>query len=216
MPAKIALALSGMPRIFPISAASWGRIIGRYQPDIYIHTWSESGMEDYIKDSVGWVFKPTAIEVENPIDLDITDFPDRHWPQIDVYKSLSMWYSIKQAHKMVKQSGINYDLIIRGRMDWHIHCLEIATYDGIIVPYDYDKLKLTFTYRNKEIHGFNDHFAYGPSRYMDSYVSTFDEILPLYRDEGVDYCPENFLAANLVKKNVPVMLQQMEHLLIRS
>ena len=51
---------------------------------------------------------------------------------------------------------------------------------------------------------------------MDQYAKTLEEIPVLYTNEGVDYCPENFLAANLVKQGVPVMLQHLEHCLIRS
>lgn len=214
---RIALALSGMPRIFPISAASWGRIIGKYSPDVYIHTWCQtSENEGYIKDACGWVFKPIEIQVETPLEIDTSIYPDRHWPNIHVYNSLSMWYSIKKAHEMIIDSKKEYDLIIRGRMDWHIHSLEIAVYNGVILPYDYDKLNLKFSYRNREIHGLNDHFAYAPPEWMKIYVNTYDEIQTLYQNEGVDYCPENFLAANLVKHNVPMMLQHVEHLLIRS
>lgn len=214
---KIALALSGLPRIYPISAASWGRIIGKYSPDVYVYSWCEDGAPDFIvKDQLGWVFKPTAIEVEPVPEIDVSAYPDRHWPEINVDRSLSMWIGINRAHKMIIDSGVEYDLIVRGRMDFHVHALDIIDFPGIVMPFDRDKLPLKFFYRGIEMHGFNDHFAYGSPQYMGKYVSTLHEIPCLYRDEGVDYCPENFLAANLYKKNVPVMLQHLEHCLIRS
>ena len=214
---KIALALSGLPRIYPIATASWGRIIGQYSVDVYVHSWYTGDMnEDYIRDQLGWVFKPSALSVELAPEIDVSPYPDRHWPYINVDRSLSMWHSIKKANDIIKQSNIDYDLIVRGRMDWHVHRLDIIYFNGITLPWDNDKVPLRFLYRGVEMHGFNDHFAYGPPEYMDKYVSTLDQIPILYRDEAVDYCPENFLAANLVKQNVPVMLQHIEHCLIRS
>lgn len=214
---KIALALSGLARIFPISAASWGRICGKYTPDVYVHTWQESHQQnEIIRNQLGWVFKANDICIEPIPEIDVTLYPDRHWPYINVDRSLSMWTGISRAHAMVKTSGIEYDLIIRGRMDFHVHELDIVDFPGVVLPHDTDKIPLRFSYRGMDMHGFNDHFAYGPPEFMDKYVSTLEEIPVLYRDEGIDYCPENFLAANLYKKNVPVMLQHFEHCLIRS
>lgn len=214
---RIALALSGLARLHPISAASWGRIIGHYRPDVYVHTWDDPvGNASGIRELVNWVFKPAAVRVDPLMEIDTSPYPDRHWPCIDVYRSLSMWHGIKAAHDMVANSGREYDLVIRGRMDWHVHWLEIAEHDGIILPFDADKTPLRFSYRGIDMHGFNDHFAYGPPRQMDRYVRTLEEIPILYAEEGVDYCPENFLAASLAKQGVPVMLQRMEHKLIRG
>jgi hypothetical protein len=213
---KIALALSGLPRIYPISSASWGRIIGKYNCDVYIHSWYTQDMLDWhVRDQLEWVFKPTILSIKPVPYIDISLYPDRHWPYIDVNRSLSMWQGIKLANDLVKSSGIEYDIIIRGRMDWHVHSLDIIKFDGVVLPLDNDKLSLKFRYHGAEIHGLNDHFAYGSPFYMEKYVSTLNEIPILYRDEGVDYCPENFLAANLIKQRVPVMLQSLEHCLIR-
>ena len=208
---KIALELSGLSRLNLISVASWSRIIGKYSPDVYIHTWAPASTE-----ILNWTFKPRYLHIEEPIDIDVSLYPDRHWPNIDVYKSLSMWHSINSVHSAVLNSGINYDLIIRGRMDWHVHELNIIDFDGIVIPLDYDKVSLQFRYKDGAYHGLNDHFAYGPTMYMNAYVNTINEIYSLYTDDSIDYCPENFLAASLIKQNVPVSLQRMEHKLIRG
>jgi hypothetical protein len=213
---RIALALSGLPRLFTISVASWGRIIGKYQPDVFVHTWCDdpSGA-DYIRDQLGWIFKPTLVQIDPTPVVDVSLYPDRHWPQIDVDRSQIMWQGIQAAYAMSKTHS-TYDLIIRGRMDWHVHSLDMVNFDGIVIPYDGDKVPLRFTFRGIEMHGFNDHFAYGPPKYMDLYTKTLDLMHELYSVDRVDYCPENFLAAALVKQNVPVMLQRMEHCLIRN
>lgn len=212
---KVAIALSGLPRIHPISAASWGRIIGNLRADVYLHTWNEETDTTGVAHVLNWVFKPTGLQIDPLPQIDISQYPDRHWPCIDVYRSLSMWHGIRRAHEMIRSSGRYYDLVIRGRMDWHVHWLDLLRFDGVVIPYDQDKIPLRFEYHGHTMHGFNDHFAYGPMDRMDAYVRTLDEIPVLYASEGVDYCPENFLAASLAKQGVPVMLQQMEHTLIR-
>ena len=107
---KIALALSGLPRIFPISAASWGRICGKYSPDVYIHTWEDPySPTELLRTQLGWVFKSHEICIEPIPNIDITPYPDRHWPYINVDRSLSMWTGISRAHAMVKNSGVEYD-----------------------------------------------------------------------------------------------------------
>lgn len=214
---KIALALSGLPRLYPISAASWGRILGKYPADVYIHSWSQDDEIDRaVIHQLSWTFHPKSIQLELPITVDVQQFPDRHWPCIDVYRSLSMWHSIQRAHKMVMQSGVSYDVVIRGRLDWFVKNLELIPHDGIVIPYDSDKLSLQFTYQNQTVYGYNDHFSYGSLQAMSQYVNTLDLIHTLYANEGVDYCPENFLTASLIKQQVPVLLQKMEHKLIRG
>lgn len=214
---RIALELSGLPRIHPISAASWGRIIGSYQPDVYVHSWIEDDdNQDHVRSQLEWVFKPIGLLLEKVPDIDTSFYPDRHWPYIDVYRSLSMWNGISRVHGMVASSNVHYDLIIRGRMDLHIHRLDLVDFDGIVVPYRPTKLDLRFSYRGTDMHGLNDHLAYGKMHHMDRYASTLEQIPILYRDEMVDYCPENFLSASLAKQGVPIHQQMMQHHLIRG
>jgi hypothetical protein len=210
---KIALCLSGLTRLSVTSAASWGRIIGKYNPDVYIHTWDDNNQSFEILEALTWTFNPKNVQIDPLPIIDTTFYPDRHWPYIDVYRSLCMWQSISSAYYMAMQSS--YDIIIRGRMDWYVEDLQIELFDGLTIPYDTDKIVLRFMYKGIDMHGFNDHFAYGPQKYMDFYVKTLEEIPVLYSQEGVDYCPENFLAANLTKHRVPLMLQKMKHKLIR-
>ena len=213
---KVAIAISGLPRLYPISVASWGRIMGAYDPDVYIHTWTEPGADKiYLRSQLEWIFKTSSIEIDDPPEIDTTLYPDRHWPYTDVYRSQSMWRSIWNAHNMVAASGKEYDIIIRGRMDFHVHKLELVEFDGVIVPYCPFKIDLRFTYKGFAMHGLNDHLAYGNMHYMNLYANTLNEMLSIYRDDGVDYCPENLLAASLVKQGVPVMMQSMQHNLIR-
>jgi len=213
---KIALTLSGLPRLYPIAAASWGRIIGRYQPDVFVHSWSDDpATEWFTKDQLGWVFKPKDVHLAPTPTIDVSQYPDRHWPMIDVDRSQIMWQGMQAAYNMAKRST-NYDLIIRGRMDWHVHELDLLEFDGVVIPYDRDKVPLQFVFRGIHLHGFNDHFAYGPPQWMDLYMRTLDIMPDLYNADRIDYCPENFLAASLIKQHVPVTLQQMEHCLIRG
>lgn len=213
---RVAVALSGLSRVHPISAASWGRIVGRYQADVYVHSWknpTNCGEQAHL---LNWIFKPSRLVIDDLPEVDVSLYPDRHWPCIDVYRSICMWHGINRAHNMVRTSGEHYDIVIRGRMDWHVHHLDILEFDGVVIPHDPDKIPLSFPYDGQLMHGLNDHFAYASIPHMDAYVKTLEEIPALYRDEGVDYCPENFLAAALHKQRIPVMFQRMEHKLIRT
>ena len=212
---KIALCLSGLARLHAISAASWGRILGKYNPDVYIHTWSEGDDGFDTLHNLTWIFNPRGIQIDPLPVIDTSPYPDRHWPYIDVYRSLSMWTSIERAYNMAKSTNNEYDIIIRARMDFYVENLQLIPFDGITLPFDTDKIVLRFPYQGLDIHGFNDHFSYGPRKWMDIYTNTLHEIPILYSQEGVDYCPENFLAANLTKNKVPLMLQRMKHKLIR-
>lgn len=212
---KIAIAFSGLSRLSESTVSKWKSIIQQYNADVYIHSWiAPERMPDV--DQLKSEFNPRRIQVDSLPNIDVSLYPDRHWPCIDVYRSLSMWESINRSHQLVLTSSIDYDIVIRTRFDFYVENLEIDLFDGITIPYDPDKFPLKFTYNNSEIHGVNDHFAYSALKWMDMYVNTLNTIPSLYKEEGVDYCPENFLAASLIKQNVPVRFQHMNHKLIRG
>lgn len=214
---KIALELSGMPRIYAESSASWGKILGRYQPDVYIHTWSQGPDQDNSAiEQLKEIFNPVGMVIDQPLIIDESLYPDRHWPYTSVYRSLSMWNSVKRSHSMVINSGKHYDIIIRGRTDWYVKNLVLEEHDALVIPHDPDKYELKFKFRNMHIHGLNDLFCYGSVSYIDQYVNTLDLIPMLYNKEKVDYCPENFLAASLIMQNTPVHFQKMEQRIVRS
>lgn len=208
---------SGLPRLYAVSMASWGRFIGAYQPDVYIHSWADPHVDQaWVSQMLDMSFQPVSICTEPLMDIDTSPFPDRHWPYVDVYRSLSMWHGIRRVHEMVKQSNIDYDIIVRSRTDLYMKRFELVAFNGITLPFCHTKLDLRFMYRGHNLHGLNDLLAYGPPAYMDEYVRSMDDILPLYRDEGVDYCPENFLAASLFRRNIPIYQQPIQHQLVRG
>jgi len=208
---------SGLPRLYAISMASWGRIIGAYRPDVYIHSWIDPHADQSaISQMLEMSFHPVQMRSDPLMDIDTSAFPDRHWPYVDVYRSLSMWHGIRRVHEMVKSSGKEYDIIIRSRTDLYVKRFEMVLFDGISLPFCHTKLDLRFIYQGRSMHGLNDLLAYGSPAYMEEYVNSMDDILPLYRDEGVDYCPENFLAASLFRRGIPVYQQPMQHQLIRG
>ena len=213
---KVAIALSGLPRLSNVTSASWGRIIGKFNADVFIHTWCQSPeIDQIVYDQLNLMFNPKIIRIDPLLNIDVSPYPNRHWPCIDVYRSLSMWNSIKFAHNMILEYS-SYDIIIRGRLDWYVKNLEIITYDSLVLPYDTDKFVLQFDYKGQKVYGYNDAFAYGNVDNMSKYVNTLDLIYDLYTNEGVDYCPENFLTASLIRQNVPLILQKMEQKLIRG
>jgi hypothetical protein len=215
---KIALAISGMPRLYQQGIASWQAILKEYPMDVYIHSWSQGAEKDQqvVQTIVDNFFFLKKIVIDSPMDIDVSLYPDRHWPYTDVYRSLSMWNGISRCFQMIKESSIQYDIIVRGRFDWHVDKLELEYRNALTIPHDPDKFSLKFNYFGYNIHGINDLFVYGPPQLMQKYVNTLELIPHLYKNEKVDYCPENFLAASLIKQNTPVYFQHMSQRLVRG
>jgi hypothetical protein len=212
---KVAITLSGQARLFAESIESWNNIAQKYKADIYIHTWDDKNAP-ILASQLQNTFNTNNISIDLPLSLNTRLYPNRHLPYINVYNSLSMWHSISRAYNQAMMANIDYDIVIRGRTDFFVKDLELVNTDGIVIPYDPDKFSLRFMFRGKEICGINDHFAYGHPTSMKGYVNTLNEIYSLYSDDMVDYCPENFLAASLMKQNIEVTFQKMEHKLIRG
>lgn len=214
---RVAISFSGLPRLYPISVASWSRVIEKYKADTYFHMWDDNTISmAELTHQLTWAFRPIIINIESLPTIDTSLYPDRHWPCIDVYRSLSMWHGINRSYRLIKDSYREYDIVIRARLDWYVENLELKQEENIIIPWDNDKIPLKFTYRDEVVHGVNDHMAYGPMSYMEKYANTLNEIYPLYAEELVDYCPENFLFASIIKQNIPYSFQELHHKLIRG
>lgn len=215
---KVAVAFSGMPRLFRESVISWQKFISKYNADVFVHTWTdhpESGAE--IVDMVNHVFNPSSIMMSRLPVVDESPFTNLHIANgVSVYKSHCMWHSVRLANEMIKRSGREYDLIIRARSDHFVEDLQLYEFDGLVVPYDEDKHVLTFDYMGYHMHGLNDCIAYAPPKYMDMYVQTLDLLLPLHRDENIVYIPEILLAAAMCKLGVPLLQQRMSQRLVRG
>lgn len=215
---RVAIAFSGMPRLFRESVLCWQNIISRYNADVYVHTWTDhpvSGAE--IVGMLKHVFNPASTMLSRLPFVDESKFTNLHVANgVSVYKSQCMWHSVRLANEMVKRSGREYDLIIRARSDHFIENFEMLEFDGLVVPYDEDKHVLKFNYMGYDLHGLNDCVAYAPPKYMDMYVQTLDMMPQLHREDNIVYIPEILLSAALCKIGLPVLQQKMTQRLVRG
>ena len=219
---RVAVCFSGLPRLNAHRALlAWHRMITRYQADVFVHTWL-TGDEDrhWIDRRVAGEFKPKLLKYEPMRALDVSMFTERIWPTADAYRMLSGFTSINEsialATNYAAHLGFVYDFVIRARFDVEIDHLDLEPVDGVVVPDDPDKLGLVFTYRGERTWGINDLVAYGKQQMMQLYAVTNQHMLSLYRDEGVDVCPEIFLAASLKKQRVPVDFRPIPHRIVRT
>jgi len=117
-----------------------------------------------------------------------------------------MWYSIKRSVELALNWD-QYDIVCRARFDWWCESIELETHSGLTVPDDPGLGGHHFTYRGVHFIAHNDQFGYGPPDVMQTYATTFDRIPWLYSDDGVDFCSELFLTANMISYNIPVAYQ---------
>lgn len=223
--AKVALCFAGLPRLGPVSSASWRRLTDQHDTDVFVHTWNASpyGNMNAIKDAIAAEFAPKVMIVENTREFETDIYsPDRIW----AYRSeprnvLSMWCSISQSIGLADQysriTNTNYDYVCRARFDWYCEQITLEPFDGLTVPDDPGLSGHNFQHRGIWRVAHNDQFGYGSMAVMRDYADTFPRIPWLYSEDGVDFCSELLLTANMLTKGIPVKLQKgMRYRMIRT
>lgn len=206
---KVAVVLTGHLRCWKQVFSNFEQtIINRYNPDIYIHTWSDEGW--WIpgdKESKIGVFENTpmisekeVVEKYNPKEIiiqEIGDYNQRFLEESKKYPNynhrpqniLSMYYKLCQGLKMLDYTQ-NYDMIIRMRPDliFHQHLPE----------FEKDTF-YTLSHRNHLGQGTSDMIQVGNSTQMQQFATIYDKMESLYNVTGV-LCPhvmtESFIRMN--------------------
>lgn len=85
--------------------------------------------------------------------------------------SWHQWYMVREAYKLIEQSGIKYDMIIRTRMDtsW-VGLPQFKKYDAVQVPYDNPGVP-------------HDYLLYGPQELMNVVCKLYDYLPIMYNDQ---------------------------------
>ncbi len=212
---KVALILSGLPRLYPQSTFSWQKFIQKYNCDVFIHTWGN----DKIKNNILNYYTPKLLEVEKPKTFDISLYKDRIWPhRSSPANVISSWYSINSALTLCERYynyiEIEYDIICRSRFDWW--CKDIVLYksSNLIVPDDPGLSGHHFNFMGPRL-AHNDQMAYASPSIMKVYADTYNAIPNLYTN-GVDFCSELFLTANMIENNIQVQFQKLEYHIVRQ
>lgn len=212
---KVAICFAGLPRLVPETIKSWKKFIKLYDTDVFVHTWLiNSSDRNTVNKKIIDVLQPKLLLTEQAKNFNIARYNERVWPhRSDPKNVISMWYSIKESFNLCsmfsKNKNVKYDIICRARMDWWCDNLILNQNDyAITVPDDPGLSGHNFKYNSIPYIGHNDQFGYGSFDMMELYSSTYDRIPWLYSDNGVDFCSELFLTANLISYNIPIIYQK--------
>ena len=130
---KVAVCISGLPRNYEQGFKELKKwFLNKYDCDVYIHTWYDTKSvfetgHDYLEkktysftqndyDKILKLYKPKAYEFQIPIPFDETDIRGSHL-KYKLHNILSAAYSIHACYNLVRESGVEYDYIIRYRFD---------------------------------------------------------------------------------------------------
>jgi hypothetical protein len=216
---KIAVCFSGGIRYPHIGLKSLQKIIPNDFVKIFIHTWSVSDRESFLKTVAGLEYK----EKDKTLD-DNYSFLQRYNCELllvekydtckirfdELYKSLkfseyhrddvgpiSMHYSISKSNQLrqqyEKENGITFDWVIRMRFDsdFEDKTLDLTKLSGdLCIPEGEDWYD-----------GINDQFAIGTSYGMNVYCNFYNN---LSRLQSCIYHPETMLRRHLEIENINV------------
>ena len=211
---RIALCFSGQLRDLNETKQFWTELIKKYDMDVYASFWDtempESG--DTIKEFER-VYTPKRLEVENyqifkRTTQDIAsmhvDPPRTLLIQLQqaakAFGQLSMYYKVWRCNMLSKQLGIEYDLVIRARIDTILdEKFEIVQNNMLNVPMGWMSVP---SFRNSD--GLNDCFAYGTPKVMDYYSFIFLQMMEYLNSGHYAFPPEHFLLVHFNKIKIQI------------
>jgi hypothetical protein len=193
---KIAISISGLPRCYKEGYKELKKwFLDKYDCDIYIHTWYDTNTifqtghkfapyksysfteDDY--QSVLELYQPKNYTFQKPIPFDNNGIVSKLGVKLNV--SLSTFYSLQHSYNLIKESGIEYDYIIRTRFD--LKFTDYISPDCVFLKdisllnpnqLNYFQYSDDPTIRITEI---DDLFAVGGFEVMDVYCNTFSYVL---------------------------------------
>lgn len=219
---RVAVCFAGLPRLNQLTMPLWQKFISDNRADVFIHTWLESSqVRDHLSMQICELLQPKQLLIEPIKKFNTARFSERIWPHRSQPSNvLSMWYSIKKSIGLCMDwqdaVGEDYDVICRARFDWWFKEINLESNTGLTVPDDPGLSGHRFKYQGTPYIAHNDQFGYGNRTVMQHYSETFDRIPWLYSDDGVDFCSELFLTANMISRGIPVNYQMgMEYRILK-
>ena len=211
---KIALCFSGHMRDLNETKGFWTKLIKKYDIDVYASFWDIENEElgDTIKEFEK-VYSPKRLEVESyKIFKESTqDIASLNIQSPNViaeqfrntsksFGQLSMYYKVWRCNLLSKQLGVDYDLVIRARIDTVLdENFEIIQNDMLNVPMGVNRCD---AFPASE--GMNDCFAYAKPKIMDYYSFIFLQMIEYLKDGHYLFPPEHFLAVHFNKIKIQV------------
>jgi hypothetical protein len=143
---KVAISFHGQPRFYKEAFIQWERYINELNADVYIHTWWGEDMigelypcaphakphlddkdmlvRDNIVEEIKELYKPKGFDYDS-----YKTFQTPDWATKGTNKehAVFQFYTQYRSKELVKESGIDYDIVIRTRMDLYI---------GVPIPLD--------------------------------------------------------------------------------
>ena len=211
---KVALCFSGHMRDLNETKGFWTSLIKKYDIDVYASFWDieNESLGDTIKEFEK-VYSPKRLEVESydifkKTTQDLASMNIQSPTMIDplfqntskAFGQLSMYYKVWKCNLLSKQLGVEYDLIIRARIDTVLdENFELQLNNMLNVPMGSNNCP---AFPNSD--GINDCFAYGTPKIMDYYSFIFLQMMEYLKDGHYLFPPEHFLAVHFSKIKIEI------------
>ena len=211
---KIALCLSGLIRDIEVNKEFWLSLIEKYDMDVYGSFWDTEA--EYNNDTIvnlKSIFNFIEVEFEkysnfkkSTLDL-ITPYinpPQSLLPELIDYSknfyTFPMWYKIWRANMLSKSLDIDYDVVVRGRLDTFMDGdVKIMINDYLNIPSGRIK---THNWENSD--GICDIFGFGKPKLMDYYSSIYLNLLEYINQDQYMIPPENLLRIHMGRVDVNI------------
>lgn len=219
---KVALCFSGLPRFITQTYSYWKNcIIDKYDPDIFIHTWSN---DKNIKMLLQGLYEPKVLGMESTKTFDVSVYNEKReveWPyrtshQTQISQYTGIQRSLQFCQEWEYSANFEYDIVVRARFDWFLKSVDFEINDCINVAHTPTLNGHKFVFQNQPYIGISDQFAYGNSKNMRVYSQLVDNLPFLYKEHKVDFCGELFLKAHLVYNNIDVKEHEWDNGIVRD
>lgn len=222
---RVALCFSGQPRYLMQTYPYWRNcIIDRYSADVFVHTWKtplDPAHNQWVSDTVVSLYNPVSFQFETPVEFDVSSYTDRIWPfRITPSAQFSQFTGVQRSqqlrHRHEAAQGFVYDVVVRARFDWYLKRVDFEKNNCVNTARTPTLDGHRFLWRDQQLVGISDQFAYGSSEIMTTYGDMVDNIYNLYHNERVDFCGELFLRAHLAYHNLPIKEHHFDNGIVRD
>jgi hypothetical protein len=211
---KIALCFSGNIRDLNETKNFWTDLIEKYKMDVYASFWDieNEQLGDTLNNFLT-IYTPKKYEIESykifkESTQDIASLniespkilADRFKETSKAFGQLSMYYKVWKCNMLSKQLGIEYDLVIRARIDTLLdENFELVENNMLNVPMGRVQL-----HDWVNAFGINDCIAYGIPKIMDYYSFIFLQMMEYLKVGHYAFPPEHFLSVHFSKVHIEI------------
>lgn len=217
---KIALQLSGQPRGYEKAHKYLHKnFLQHYEVDVFFHTWRQDvysieSIKECYNPVVGQVSAPFSEQKSENINSLYTNTPNaKFWPPSATYSSFfSIWEAnnLRVRHEIA--TGKPYDYVMRTRFDFALNVDMRAIFNDLVALMDSGSIIVPSDRGNSNPFFSNDQWAFGNSRAITEYCSTYMYLSNFYA-EGTQFIGEDLLGENYkrIRGNHRIALLNMNH-----